>query len=121
MRGSRKILMALVAVMILAAPLARAGEDLCLPTDKTSSGTTCQLVGFDGVLYRITTEVACELFFRKIDDGHHLLNIKPVADEVTPYYEVYIQWGLFPAVILGIEAGGTNSWILGTETGYAEK
>jgi hypothetical protein len=121
MRGSRKILMALVAVVILAAPLAWAGDDLGLPTNKTSSGTISQMVRFDGVIYRITTDVSCDLFFRKIDDGHHLLNIKPVAEELTPYCEASIQWGMFPAVVLGLEAGGTNSWLLGTETGYAEK
>ena len=121
MRGSSKILMALVAVMILAAPLARAGDDLGLPTDKTSKGTTYQLVRFDGVIYRITTEVACNLYFERVDDELHRLSIKPVAEELTPVCLVVIQWGMFPAVTLGLEGGGTNSWLLGTETGYAEK
>ncbi len=120
MRGSRKILMALVAVMILASPFARAGDDLGLPTDKTS-GATYTLVRFDGMVYRIMTQVSCDLFFQRIDDEHHFLSIKPVPDGVTPFCEVVVQWGMFPAVTLGLEAGGTNSWILGTETGYAEK
>ena len=119
MRGSSKILMALVALMILAAPSARAGDDLCLPTDKTA-GTSYKLVTFDGIEYRIYSEVSCELYFRKIDDGHHLLSIRPV-EEVTPFTEVSVQWGSFPPVTLGLESGDTNSWILGTETGYAEK
>lgn len=120
MRGSSKILMALVAVMILAAPFARAGDNLGLPTDKTS-GATYTLVRFDDVDYRIVTEVSCDLFFQKIDEEHHLLSIKTVPDGVMPYCEVVVQWGMFPPVTLGLEAGGTNSWILGTETGYAEK
>ena len=120
MRGSSKILMALVAVMILAAPFAWAGDDLGLPTDKTS-GTTYKLVRFDGVDYRIATEISCDLYFYKVDSEHHRLSIKTVPDGVTPFCEVVVQWGLFPAVSLGLSAGGTNSWILGTETGYAEK
>ena len=120
MRGSSKILIALVAVMILAAPFAQAKNDLGIPTDKTSA-ITFQVVRFDRVLYKITAEVPVELFFWKIDDEHHLLYVKTIPDGVTPYCEVVIQWGPFDPVTLGIEAGGVNSWILGTETGYAEK
>jgi hypothetical protein len=122
MRGSSKILMALIAVIILAAPIARAGDDLGLPTDKTA-GTTYRLVTFEGVVYRIFTEVPCELYFTRIDDEHHLLTIKPVVDKVTvlPFCDVMVQWGCFPPVTLGLSMGDTNSWILGTETGYAEK
>jgi len=119
MRGS-KILLALVALTLLAAPLARAEDELGLPTDKTS-GTTYKLVRFDGVVYRVYTEVSCELYFQKLDSEHHLLTIKPVSSEPIPFCEVVIQWGLFPAVTLGLDAGGNNDWILGTETGYAEK
>jgi len=121
MRGSSKILMALVAVMILAAPLARAGDDLGLPTDKTSKGTTTQLVSFDGVIYRVTAEVSCKLYFERVDDELHRLSIKPVEVELTPVCDVVVQWGGFPAVTLGLVIGGSNSWLLGTETGYAEK
>jgi hypothetical protein len=120
MRGSSKILMALVAMMILAAPFARAEDSLALPTDKTS-GTTYKLVRFDGVVYRIFTEVSCELSFQKVDNEHHLFSAKPVADTVTPFCQVSIQWDAFPALTLDLIMGGTNSWILGTETGYAEK
>ena len=119
MRGS-KILLALVAVLLLAAPFASAEDDLGLPTDKTS-GTTYKLVRFDGVVYRIATDVACELYFHRIDDGHHRLSVKPVDDEPIPFCVVVVQWGLFPPVSLGLGMGGTNDWILGTETGYAEK
>ena len=120
MRGSSKILIVLVAAMILAAPFAQAKRDLGIPTDKTA-GTTLQVVRFDRVLYKIVAEVPCDLYFSKIDDEHHLLYVKTVPDGVTPYCEVVIQWGTFPPVTLGIEIGGINSWILGTETGYAEK
>lgn len=119
MRGS-KILLALVAFTLLAAPLARAGDELGLPTDKTS-GTTYKLVRFDGVVYRVYTEVSCEFYFQKLDNEHHLLTIKPAPNEPIPVCDVVIQWGLFPPVTLGLDIGGGNNWILGTETGYAEK
>jgi hypothetical protein len=121
MRGSRKILMAMIAVLILTAPLARAGDELGLPTDKTSKGNTTQLVRFDGVIYKITTEVSCEIYLERVDDFFHRLNIKPVEQVLTPVCDVTVQWGVFPPVTLGLETGGTNSWLLGTETGYAEK
>ncbi|MCK4548559.1 MAG: hypothetical protein KAU49_00245 [Candidatus Krumholzibacteria bacterium] len=120
MRGSSKILMVLVVVMILAAPFARADDGLGLPTDKTS-GATYELVRFDGVVYRITADVECELFFFRIDNEHHLLSIKPVEEGPTPLCVVVVQWGMFAPVALGLGAGDTNDWILGTETGYAEK
>ena len=66
MRGSSKILMALVAVMILAASFAQAEDELCLPTDKTA-GTTYKVVRFDGVIYRIVSDLPCELIFLRID------------------------------------------------------
>ena len=122
MRGSSKILMALVAMVIFAAPFAQAEDELGLPTDKTA-GSTFKLVRFDGVVYRIFMEIPCDLYFSRIDDEHHLLTVQPVTDKVTvtPFCEVSVQWGTFPAVSLGLEIGGTNSWLLGTETGYAEK
>ncbi len=120
MRGSSKILMALVVVIIFAAPFARADDGLGLPTDKTS-GATYNLVRFDGVVYRITTDVECDLFFYRIDSEHHLLSIKPVEEGPTPFCMVVIQWGMFPSVALGLGMGDSNDWILGTETGYAEK
>jgi len=120
MRGSSKILMVLAAMMILAAPFARADDSLAVPTDKTS-GTTYKLVRFDGVTYRIFSEVSCELYFQKLDNEHHLFSAKPIAITATPFCAVSIQWDAFPGVTLFLESGGTNSWILGTETGYAEK
>ena len=119
MRGS-KILLALVAFMILAAPFAHAGDDLGLPTEKTSV-RTYKLVRFEGVVYRIYTPVECILYFEKVDDTHHRLTIFPKEIGVTPFCEVAVQWGSFPPVSLGLTSGGTNDWILGTETGYAEK
>jgi len=123
MRGSSKIVMALVAVMILAAPFAHAEDELCLPTDKTA-GTTYRVVSFDGVVYRIVSDIPCELVFLRVDSEHHSLTIKPFIDKgttVMPFCDVSVQWGAFPPLSLGLEMGGTNSWVLGTETGYAEK
>mgnify|MGYP003572517944 CR=1 FL=1 len=122
MRGSSKILMALIAVIILAAPFAKAEDELCLPTDKTA-GSTYKVVIFDNVIYRIVTDIPCEMLFYKVDNDHHSLTIKPAGDKVTvtPFCVVSVQWGSFPPLSLGLEIGGSNSWLLGTETGYAEK
>ena len=120
MRGSSKILMALIAFVILAAPIAQAGNDLGLPTDKTS-GANYQLVRFDGVIYKIFTEVPCDLYFQVVDDEHHRLTITPKVSGPVPFCEAVVQWGMFPPISLELVIGGTNSWLLGTETGYAEK
>jgi hypothetical protein len=119
MRGSIKILLALIAVVMLAAPFARAG-DLGLPTDKTAS-SSFRLVYFEGVTYRIVTEIPCEVHFSKVDENHHRLVVLPLTDGVTPFCDVMVQWGNFPYLTLGLFSGGANTWILGTETGYAEK
>jgi hypothetical protein len=121
MRGRNKIMIALIALVILVAPLTVAGDEFGLPTDKTASGFSFQLVRFDGVLYRVVSDVPCALYFYRIDGEHHLLHIKPLEALPSPYCEVSVQWGNFPPIMLGLEAGDTNSWILGTETGYAEK
>ena len=122
MRGSSKILMALIAVVIFAAPFASAGGSKGLPTDKTPV-ISYKVVTFDGVVYRIFTEVPCDLYFSRIDDDHHRLTINPFGGKVTvlPFCEGMVQWGDFPPVTLDIVIGDSNSWILGTETGYAEK
>jgi hypothetical protein len=123
MRGSSKILMAFVAMMILAAPLSRADDHLglLLPSDGIFKSGSVRLVRFDGVDYRIKAQVPCELYFEKADDHLHILNIKPEEEELTAFCIVTVQWGIFAPVTLQIEGGGTNSWLINTETGYAEK
>jgi hypothetical protein len=115
--------MAMIAVMIFAAPFAWAEGELCVPTDKTAGTAYYKVVSFDDVVYRVISDIPCELSFIKVDETHHYLSIKPssIWGTVTPYCEVSVQWGSFPALTLGLEMGGVNGWFLGTETGYAEK
>ena len=121
MRGSGKILMAALALVLVTTPLALAkGEPRSMPTDKTT-GTVYTLIRFDGVIYRVVSEIPCDITFERIDEEHHRVFVATIPDGVISYCEVEIQWGDFPPVVLDIVLGGNNSWLLGIETGYAEK
>jgi hypothetical protein len=82
---------------------------------------TCKLVFFEGVLYRVTMDAPCDVSFEVVDEAHHMLHVRLDPDAPTPICLVGVQWGPFPPVFLDIMMGGGESWLLGVETGYAEK
>jgi len=120
MRGIKIILLTVAVASILAATHASAEDPLGIPVSKeTRPGVT--VVKFDEVTYRINTLGHFYLFFQKVDQEHHRLIIIPSLLEPTPYDPVLLQWDNFPPVILEVLGGDNNSWLLGVETGYAEK
>jgi hypothetical protein len=59
--------------------------------------------------------------FEKIDRVHIRLNIKQIS-EVKPYESVFVEWGGFALQELNIDGSPNgDTFILNTETGYAEK
>lgn len=120
MRGIKIFLLTAAVVSILAATTASAEDPLGLPVGKeTRPGVTC--VKFDGVTYRINTLGHFYLFFERIDQEHHRLTVIPALGEPTPYDPISLQWDLFPPVVIELLMGDDNTWMLGVETGYAEK
>ncbi len=119
MRGGIRVIVLAMAVLLLLVTVVPAGEYM-LPLAKTvSPGHT--FVRFDGTAYHITTQGNYLLIFTKIDIRHTSLFIKPKPGEPVPFEELVIQWDPFPAQILGIGSSGGDTYILDSETGYAEK
>lgn len=119
---STGLILALTAVLLIgvAMPLA-AADERALSTDKTSvSGFS--VVRYDGIAYRIFTQETVAVSFGTVDDVRVMLTVKPVSiTQPTMMCEVSVQWGFFPPIVLSIDGGGGSSFILNTETGYAEK
>jgi hypothetical protein len=77
-------------------------------------------VEFDNIHYRLFTPVAIRMTLEKVDSANHKIVIYPLEMG----YEsgsVWLQWELFSPAELEIDSGGNNRWLIGTETGYAEK
>ncbi len=80
-----------------------------------------QIVEFENVDYRVYTGGSYTLKFARVDFEHHRVFIIPGEGEEAPYPAIYMQWSYFPPVRLDLGLGDTNTYLLGTETGYAEK
>ncbi len=121
MRGMMRIFLLAVLVLILASAFASAEGSLALPTTDKAINSGFTVITFENITYRIFSANSYRIYFERVDVTHNRIFLIPVAGEQIPYYDVYIQWGLFPPVCLDIGAGGEESYLLGSETGYAEK
>ena len=123
MKGIAGVLFIAVSVLVLSASAASAASSIenqmDVPVKTADSGF--QIVQFDGINYRIFTSGTIAVTFERVDSEHHRIFIIAGEGEVLPYSSVYIQWELFPPVCLEIGLGGGGTYLLGTETGYAEK
>jgi hypothetical protein len=119
MKGSRAILALAALVLVLGATALCAQETYAMPLDRSiNPGRTT--VKYDTHVYNFVSESTFNVRFEKIDATRVRLTIKS-ATQVTPYEEVSLQWGNFLAVSLSIDSSGGDTFILNTETGYAEK
>ena len=119
MKGSMKVLLSALALILLLSTVATARDIYARPIVKlVKTGYTT--IKFDKINYYFSSPVSLTVTFDKIDDRFVEIEIKPV-DYPTPTIAVSLWWGDFPVNSLGLEAGGDNSWTLDTETGYAEK
>jgi hypothetical protein len=120
MRGSRAILALMALVLVLGATALWAQEPYALPLDRSIINPGRTPVKFDTHIYTFISESTFTVRFEKIDSKRVKLTIKPVT-QVTPHEEVYVQWDNFQAAPLWIDSSGGNTFILHSETGYAEK
>lgn len=120
MKGTKIVLLFSIAVLILAASSLSA-QDLAMPLDQKIVGPGCGIVKFDGITYRIMTMGTYYLTFSRVDIDHHRVLILPAENQTPPFCEIYLQWEFFPIVELDLGFGDTNTYLLGTETGYVEK
>lgn len=118
MRGSRAILALAALVLMMSAATIRAQSEYSVPLDR-SIYPLRTAVKYDTQVYTFVCQSSYNVRFEKIDAKRVKLSIKPLATLPTPY-EVSVQWSSFPAVTLSTDSDG-ESFILNTETGYAEK
>ena len=120
MNGSVRIILSIaLALLLLAAALP--AQELMLPRLDKTVGPGHSYVRYGGTVYHIYTQIEFALSFQKIDLRYTRLMVKPIKTGPTPFCELTIQWGTFPANILMIGGDGDGNWILDAETGYAEK
>ena len=119
MKGSRLILALAAVLLVLGASTLWAQVEYAIPLDKVvGAGRTS--VKFDVNVYTFLANDVITVRFEKLDRLHVKLTVKPVV-AVSPYREISVQWSTLPPVGLTIGSSGENSFILNTETGYAEK
>jgi hypothetical protein len=119
MRGSRAILALAALVLVLGATALCAQETYAMPLDR-SINPVRTAIKYDTIIYTFICANPYNVRLEKIDAKRVRLTVKPL-DLVTPYQEISLQWGSFPAMTLSIDSGGGDTFILNTETGYAEK
>jgi len=78
-------------------------------------------VTYNGITYHFVSKESFEVRFEKVDDTHVRIYVKPLDVGVQMFCTVSVQWSSFPPITLEIDPNGGNSFLLGTETGYAEK
>ncbi|MCX5752143.1 MAG: hypothetical protein NTW97_00710 [Candidatus Krumholzibacteria bacterium] len=119
MRGSRAILALAALVLVLGATTLWAQDPYAMPLERSiNPGRTA--VKYDIHIYTFVSENTFNVRFEKIDAKRVRLTVKPTT-LVTPHEEITVQWGNFMAVTLSIDSSGGDTFILNSETGYAEK
>lgn len=120
MKGSRAIFALAAIVLILGASTVWAQGEYAKPLDKTISPGRAT-VKYDTCIYTFVSDNYLEVRFEKIDRTHVRLNVKQI-NEVKPYESVFVEWGGFALQELNIDGSPNgDTFILNTETGYAEK
>ncbi|MDD4858083.1 MAG: hypothetical protein PHD74_08250 [Candidatus Krumholzibacteria bacterium] len=119
MKGSKAILALAALLVIIGASTLWAQNSYALMASKTISPSN-PTVRFDKVLYSFTVDDCYSVCFAKLDGSHVKLAIKPL--KVKPLQIVTIQWGPFEPQSLDIDSSaGGDTFLIDTETGYAEK
>lgn len=119
MRGSRAIIALAALVLVLGATALWSQEQCSMPFDRSINGGR-STVKYDNHIYVFVSETAHSVRFEKIDQRRVLLTIKP-ATRLIPREAISVQWDNFPALTLSLDLSGGETFILHTETGYAEK
>ncbi len=119
MRGSRAILALAALALILGATALWAQDPYAMPLDRAiDPGRTS--IKYDNHIYTFIAESKLNVHLEKVDAKRVKLVIRPLT-QVTPYEEISLQWGSFSAIALSLDATGGGTFILNSETGYAEK
>lgn len=119
MRMLTKVVLLAFAMLVFSSVQMTADSLRGIPVDKIVRAEA-SLVAFEGTVYKIYNGEGYYIFFEKVDDAHNRIHVIP-PERVRSFLDVCVQWESFPPVCLDIDSGEDNSYLLGTETGYAEK
>ena len=119
MKGSRAVLALAAVVIIMGAAALWAQDQYSMPVNKVMNAGRAT-VRFDPYVYTFVSDEVLSVTFEKLDAVRVKLTIKPLTVP-EPFEHVTVQWGSFQPVGLTLDSPGENSFILNTETGYAEK
>jgi len=120
-KGKVWILAILVSFLSLtSASFAQDQFQNALPLEQIIKPGHC-IITYDGITYHLISEVSLKVRFEKVDASHVRLYLKPLDVGVQMYCTVSVQWDYFPPITLEVDTGSGSSFLLGTETGYAEK
>ncbi|MCD6379535.1 hypothetical protein J7M07_03720 [bacterium] len=120
MKKSFKVVFAVLLLCVLSTSIVSAQDPMGIPVDVKISGGGCTYVYFNGIMFRIASRGDYYFDFEEYDDEWVSLRIIPY-EQKPEYHPVYIQWGTFDTVVLTLETGDDGIYLLGSETGYAEK
>ena len=120
MKNCSRVIFAVVLLLSLATSMVQSeGEYAIAKPVKVYSG--CRIITFDGITYSIYSQGDYSLFFSEYDSQNVKLDIIPAYVQYSEYPPIYVQWSVFSTVALGVGSSEGETYILGTETGYAEK
>jgi hypothetical protein len=118
MKGSKWILaMAMVAMFLAASPV-WAQDQYAMPLDKIIT-TGHNSVKYLNIAYNFAVQGTYSVRFEKLDSSHVKLFVKLIKPEVQPH--VTVQWGAFAQADLGAPGPDGDTFVINSETGYAEK
>jgi hypothetical protein len=120
MKKSFKVILAAVLLFILSTSLIYAQDVMGIPVD-VKIGSVCTFVNFNGITYGIINGGDYYFNFEEYDSECVKLDIIPCGEKPQSYSTIYIQWSTSNSVYLTVGADGGGTYLLGSETGYAEK
>ena len=120
MKNCLRVVFAVVLLLSLANSMVRSEGEYGM-TKPVKVSRNYQIVQFEGITYSVYTQGNYELIFSSYNAEKVKLNVLPCYIQYMEYPPVYMQWGYFSIVELIIGGDEGDSFLLGTETGYAEK
>jgi hypothetical protein len=120
MKKCSRILFAVVLLLSLAASMVQSGGEYAMAKPVKLAGGY-RVISFEGISYAVYSQGDYTLYFSEYDSEKVRLDIVPAFVDNSEYPPVYVQWATFSAVELGIGSDDGETYLLGTETGDAEK
>jgi len=119
MKGSRVVLVLAAIVLILGAATIRAQDGYARSIVKVVSPGRATVV-CDTDVFTFQTDDCLVVTFEKLSAAHVKLTVKRLTGRYA-VEELFVNWGCYSPVMLVLDSYGGDSFILNTETGYAEK